>query len=1166
MNKAIKIICWMLGVFLLVILLAFAFLPTWVSSEYGQKKIVNWMNQNLDGHLSVANVSLSWFGGQKIEHFCLKDKKNETIFSFKTFETETSLFYLLFGGRSLNTTFLEDPYLSVTFESPNEGEKKWKGKSNKQRGEKFLCKFAFLKLKNKLFIKGGKLLFSSPTIAPITISDIEVEKQHKTDLLNVQAQTEQGTIKGSIFIEAQCTDKCLTEIQISNFPVAIFDQLYGAPFFSEGIGNTLSIDLFIEKNQNKSLNLKGSLKSDNLTANVSGITRDGKFEVAPDTSLEFILTPKFFKHLIDPKQRAEWELASKTKMGILIEKGIFPLSLKKPNFKQILLLGVAKIDRAELIHKNLGSYSINKFQASLSTMDNLNIEYSGEIQGKEETKLSGKFSITPALEVLFQSRYEGFPVSLLGLVSPQLEKNVRFLFGREINVEAQGIFSGEELEATSVLYSNATKIEGRFKGRLPDIHFDLEGSYNVIGNKSELIGKTIYFQLDGTSIFRSNALSMPFVKGKIFNSFFDFDLRGQIGEEKEQLSPDRIQIVASGYIKDLPVGTTALQDGYVYVQIDGSKNAILAKLDAKNSQAKFEINHFIENGEISFESAEVLFSVDLTAFPNMLFSPLIGFDLPSLLGTSMDLKAKGSYIPKEDPRFFIDLSALAKGFRAEISVAIDGTLQVKQKSPSFISWEMTPERYAALVRMLELQSEKEPLFTLTRATLIELQINQFNCPTHPPEDLGHFLCQSGFTGDLKIGPTTFRNIETHETIVFQEITGLIRGENFSESIDLILSGDIFAENIPSTEKSAFAFDGQMLHFWTESGKLNKEGLTLKGVLSFDYVPVRQLTGIAPIDNETRSILQAILGELVNARIYGEISQLSGPLTIDIKSSNFKTKLPLLLTPEALYLRDYIDVEITLTEAVNNTLLTDINPLFIVGAYSEHPIKVYVEPQDFMIPLRPYTLQGVRIGKAIIDLGKINVRNGGQIQLLMNFLKATNISPEGWMRAWFTPIFMHLEGGVATYKRFDALLADTIHIALWGSVNLINDQVRMTLAIAPRTLHQQLGIKGLSRKDMFQLKMYGTTHKLELDWSAASTRLGFLIAKTATGHIGTFVGGILEQFVKALGEEPSPAPTTNPLPWESLYPSEPVQGVPREAPSKNSKGSVLKKGLEFLLPQ
>ncbi|MBI3900615.1 MAG: hypothetical protein HY324_00530, partial [Chlamydiia bacterium] len=346
----------------------------------------------------------------------------------------------------------------------------------------------------------------------------------------------------------------------------------------------------------------------------------------------------------------------------------------------------------------------------------------------------------------------------------------------------------------------------------------------------------------------------------------------------------------------------------------------------------------------------------------------------------------------------------------------------------------------------------------------------------------------------------------------------------------------------------------------EEGEFNREGLGVKGELTLSLLPVRPLLGIYPLAPETRNSVHAVLGEFVNAQISWEIAQQAGPITIDVHSSNFQARLPLQLHQHALYLRDYVDAQISLTQAVNETFLKDINPLFITGAYSEHPIRVFIDPDGFVLPLNPYSIERVSIGKAIIDIGKLRLRNGGQVQSLMEFLNAKEITPDGLMEAWFTPLFLSLHEGVASYKRFDVLLGGNIQIALWGSINLVNDGVNMTLAISPTTLYERFHITGLTKKDMFQVQMRGTTSKLSMDWSSAYTRIALIVARNAAGQIGNIVGGIIEQLIP-LGDEPVPPPTTSPFPWESLYPSEPGM-IPKEASSREGKS---RRWIDRLLP-
>ncbi|MCH9626252.1 MAG: hypothetical protein S4CHLAM123_14480 [Chlamydiales bacterium] len=1126
MKKPLKIILWILCTLIVILILLAALAPTWISSKSGQKTLLKWINQEIDGSLEIERVHLSWFGKQHINHLILKDKKGETSLEFEVFETDTSLFYLLFGGRSLSQTIIKKPYLLIE-QTHIEKEPK---PSSKHSAQKSKIDFKFPNFKSGLTVTDGTLIFRSDKITPITISNIQVEKKPKEDHFQLQADTNQGETFGKIDLTATLVDKPQITAQITNFPIAILDELDQSSLFTEAIGPTLDAQIEIEKQGPNAIGIQGTFKSAHLSGHIEGISENKKLTLNPTTQLELTLTPNLFKQLIAEDQRAHWDLASKTTLSLQVEKAIFPFPIKKSNFKEISLLAKGKIERAELNHKDLGAYSLNNFSFSIIALDNIELAYQGEIKGKETTHLSGKVSINPKYEVLYEYNYEGFPVSLLSLFSSALETNTRYLFGNRFNIKGTGTYISKNVDAQFAITSTDTEINGTLSGKLPELDFSLCGVRNIYGKQTQVLGETIDLTAKGSIYLQNNFLSLPKLKARAYNPYFEMDIYGQVGEKGKKLSADQIQLIASGKINYLPFEETSLKNSSLYIQVDGSKNLITGKLDSKSADATIEIQDFIQNGEMAFSQSHVNFTSDLKKFPTRVIDSFFPewIDLVALIGPKTTMQAEGSYEPQADPRFTLNLKAQSQGLTANLAIAVDGTLVVRQDMPSFITWTLTPERYDALIRMFRVDSD--PTFILSRPTQVDLQINQFICPTTSPKNLSRFFCHSGFSGDLTIGNSIFKSKETGESIIIQNTHGKIEGENFSQAIDLSISGDIQATNVPESENSAFSFEGKMLNFWTDEGKINREQLTVDGELSLELVPVRPLTGIIPMDEETRAVVQAILGELVNARVYGTISQLAGPLTIDLKSSNFQAKLPLTLTPDAIYLREPINTEITLTEAVNTTLLTDIAPLFLTGAYSETPIRVYIDPQGFVLPIRPYSLGAVQIGKAVIDLGKISVRNGGDLQQLMDFLEATEISPDGWMEAWFTPIYLSLQNGVASYNRFDALLAKTMHIAMWGQINLINNQVHMTLGIAPSTLEKRFKIKGLSKNELFQVKMRGTTDNLDLDWSAATTRIGFLVAKTAGGQIGSIVGGILEQVVKTLGEEPSPPPTTTPFPW------------------------------------
>lgn len=1181
-GRPLRLILWIFILLIIILFIVASFVPAWLSTPSGTQTAVRWINAYIPGHLAVEKMHLSWFGKQKIEHLHLKDAQDTDILKFENFETDTSLLYLLLGGRKFNRTLLASPYL--LYDKNEKGEtslekaisrrpKKEESKPTRKKSKTQLPTF-----KDGLTISHGSVVLSTPA-TKVTIADIQIEKQPASDTYLIQAKTRQAEVEGSIFVKASFTETSQIEGNIISFPIAILDQIVGTDLFTEAFGKTVNANLAFEKTP-QGITANGKIESPNLQATISGEVKEGKLFFNPQTQFSFTVTPNFFKQWVAPSQQNEWILASKAELKVQIEKAILPLNLKQLTLHNVILNASASMERAELSHATGGSYSLNHLTLMTIILDNLEIEYKGVIQGKESADLSGTISLTPDGKILFKYDYKGFPVSLLEIFYPEVSQNLRLLFGPTFEILGNGTYYDKALDASFSLTAGNIQMKGQAEGTLPSLAFAAKGNMIIPAERAKILGPSLAFEMQGRADIQPHSMTIPLFSGKVSNAYYALNLHGNIGEANRPFSFDQINIEANGKIFQLPFVNVqhpiSFKEGVLFARMDGSKNLIQGKADlvatvspseSRLVDARFELHDFIQNGAFSFSKTDLLFFLNAEGLPLTALSPFLPeqLDLTPFFGSIINVDASGSYSPQKNPRGFLDLKANGSGVQLLLSVLFSDQLLVMPNKPSSLYWEITPARYDALIKILRPEPEYSPNFELVRTTPLHLTINELTLPKTLPDTLTQLSCQSGLSGDLQIGTTSFRSKSTNETVILHNLGGVVQGTDFSKSIELKLHGNLFAENVPKTEQAGFHFEGNLLNFCTPAGHFNRKGLSLKGELSLDLIPVRQIMGIIPIEERTRQMTQAILGELVNARIYGEISQLSGPLTIDIKASNFKALVPLQLEPHAIYLRNFVDAEITLTPDVSETFLKDINPLLITGAFSDHPLKVYIDPQDFILPIHPFSFRDMRIGKAIFDLGKIHVHNGGQIQSLMEFLKAKEISPDGSMDAWFTPIFMNLQNGVASYKRFDALLAGNVHIALWGQIDLIKDKVRMTLGIAPTTLQQRFGILGLNKKDMFQVKMRGSTEKLDLDWSSAYTRIGIIIARTAGGHIGYIVGGIVEQLVTAFGEEPVPPPTTDPFPWESQYSSEPGQGIPQEAiPKKNGKKGVQKL-IEFLIP-
>ncbi len=1132
----------------LVLLLAvFAALPTLISTPRGTQTALRWINANTKGHLSVDKVTINWLSGQRLENVVYEDANYEKRLSVALFKTETPLLYLLFGGRALVNTEVDTPFVKIPKASDTEKVKKSK-KSNRSNP---LSHFRFEK---ELAVKNGTLIFTYGNLTPITVSNIFVNRNGNHLIL--KAATSQGNTYGSLNVDALMEKNAKAKITVEKFPVALLDALFDSKLYTTAIGSTLNLNFNLLQENSGHLSLNGTANSANLNALIDGSTQKGLFVLNPKTVLNFSITPGLFKQLIDEKKRGDWELASKTNLIIKVEQGIFNLK-KKFELKNLNLKAHAAIDRAELHHSTLGSYSLKKFDSAIVADQTLKVTWQGDIQGKESSQMSGQLNLESPQKLDFSCNCKNFPVSLLELASVQIADHTRFLFGNSFDLDGSGSLIKKQFDSKFAIHSKDIQLNGTLSGLLQDFSYNIFGKRKLQGKSGKLIGDEVNFALNGVGKYKDKELILPVLKGNVYNPNFTSDIRGQIGEEGKPFSLSQVKIDVSGHLKKLPSenenSQSNLQNGTFYVKVDGSKNSISSKIDAKGLDATINVKNFIEEDSLQFDKADITFLCDFKEAPLALISPLIAedIDLRDLVGKTVSLNAKGHYSPSRDVRFALDLNAKGVGFATNLSLTMDENRVINQNKPSYVYWEITPERFAALTDLFQKDDTQDTTYALLKPSKLELNFTSLTFPVDFNKNLGNFICQCGFVGDLKIATTTIGNVKTRESITIEQITGTVKGENFSKAIDLSLSGSMAAPpNMPSSEKSTLDFTGQFYNFWSQEGRFNRETLTVKGQLLLNYLPVRPITGMVLLDPETRALTQAVLGTFVNAHISGEISHLSGPLTIDVKSSNFKALLPLQLQPRAVYLRDTVNGEISLTPEVSATLLKDINPLFITGAFSDHPIKVYIDPQNFVLPIRPYALERVHIGKGVIDLGKIRVQNGGQVQQLMQFLNAREIFPDNTMEAWFTPIYMNLQNGVATYQRFDALLAGNIHIAMWGSINLINDAVNMTLAIAPTTIYQRFKISGLSKADMFQIQMRGTTKRLELDWSAASSRIAWLVARSSVGPFSNILGGILETLIGGPKDQAPPPPTTNPLPWEGVYSSEPPSV--RQEPGRSSR--------------
>ena len=132
--------------------------------------------------------------------------------------------------------------------------------------------------------------------------------------------------------------------------------------------------------------------------------------------------------------------------------------------------------------------------------------------------------------------------------------------------------------------------------------------------------------------------------------------------------------------------------------------------------------------------------------------------------------------------------------------------------------------------------------------------------------------------------------------------------------------------------------------------------------------------------------------------------------------------------------------------------------------------------------------------------------------------------------WFTPIYFNFHRGNLALKRFDFLVGETYPLANWGSFNLLTNRGDFVLGLTSQTLQTVFGVKGLNNDYLLQIPIHLANGKTEVDKKKAMARVSSLIAQTHGGEKVKLLGNILDMVLSEKGDA-SPAPTTQPFPWE-----------------------------------
>lgn len=364
--------------------LLLAFLPTLLSSTWGKEKLISQINEIIPGKIKIENLSLSWFGPQKIQGVTLLDPQNNHVASFETMNTNASLFAL--AAHPTTAGLIELKSLSANIIGDGEGN------TNLMRALDKRCCTRELKPEHPVSISlqntNGAINLSEK--GPIAI--------------HLSGETKQNNLKGEFLVDAEMRGISLQEMihsnhdlvsllksrsdaelkfntDIANFPVELLDQIVSlrSPDLAGVITGILGRELNLKVDQKviaNGISLNIQANSPTLTAQADLLV-DKVISLMEPSQINIKISPAVVDQLMSlGKITPSWHPVSPIIARLKLTKLQLPLIALKMPLKEIDIDSIGlkadlNLEDALFTGKQTKEqWALNGFKATVSTEAN----------------------------------------------------------------------------------------------------------------------------------------------------------------------------------------------------------------------------------------------------------------------------------------------------------------------------------------------------------------------------------------------------------------------------------------------------------------------------------------------------------------------------------------------------------------------------------------------------------------------------------------------------------------------------------------------------------------------------------------------------------------------------------------------------------------------------
>jgi hypothetical protein len=1127
---------------LFLVLLFVGVIPSLLSTEWGKETFIQSFNYLSKSSLKIEGLHVSWMGPQRIENIEWKDSRGDVRFLCPKIATEAPLSRIVFQ-HDIGHMTLEAPQITLVAKARSERPLP----PLEQVGLSFavakegippqgpilayhplfkLGLFDWIKYCGQLDLEQGTVTFLSEKLPPLKFDklDLYLSRLHKDELhIQTACQIVEKDFAGTFTMAGAVTDigtsrqDIALESKLLNFPIRSVDQIAAVfqpqleGFFISLIGEALSADLKL-KSSAETLSIDIDATSSQFSAYARTQASGTDISLHAPALFTWSLSPEVLDKLTGIKTTED--------VRALLKINRFSL----PIGNQQAFSFQAELSTSPLVLPNM---RVEPMRLSLSTENFQEGIFIGSLSSPQVSCPEVVFSWKEDLKLLKTAQLTGTITGTLSTLDiPRKWENLMI----DADVELQ---LKEPLSAT--LYCRSIQdISLILKNR----HFDT----TILG---KLDRKENVFIIKDQVDFIYHLEELP----------QDFPQLTAPADIHVQLDPCalplsdiyKLSLKGKGSAKEIPFKDYPVKDLLFSFQGNGQHQTLELQAEGGLGDGSFQLQIDAKN-----KLPETL--IHLRATGDQLPSDFMSLFLPAhikttnLLGKTLTFTFDGTSSPKDQ---IVALKADSENFTCDLAFKQEQDI-IQLLRPGKASFKLTKENYAEL----EKWSGSSP-FEITEGTTLQLNLSELTLPAtlssnripSPIYDLQKIQLQ----GDGFIDKLSFLHKESQEATTLNHLKIHFSQPSKKSPLSFQISSSAQPQGILSIQ-------GQFDHI-TQSTSLNG---------SVQQFP----TALFDIFTHSAFSLNTLFGPTVNMTAMAKIQNNSGQVKLSLHSPHTRASIDGLLTDGVLTLNDTIYAQITLTPEIAKLLLKDINPLSSSAIEAGSPLTLEIGQDNFSLPLIPFSLKDGVIPHMKIELGKIFCENKGNLSDLMGILKLTGVSKEKRLETWFSPINISLEHGLITCERTDILLADAYQICTWGTIDLVNDDVNLTLGLTADCLKKAFKIKNLPNTYVLQIPMTGSLNDVHVNTALATTKVATLLLwqqKAAAGAIaGGPAGALLGDFLNKIGPIPDQnekaPPAHHPLPWEETQghlshaaeaPSESPKKKKHFKPKENPLKQVLK---------